>query len=281
MDQICIRNLGLNLCIVREAIYIHDSLVRLAFGIMIITAARDLVVDGAKGHPQAADVMGVPELFGVCVYSFMCHHSLPALVSPIADKSHLFRSLALDYLLIAVFYLLLALTGVFAFAQVSDLYTLDFSQRWLGKEGFLVPRYFLALFPVFTLSTSFPIVAITLRNNLVSLFLTEGHHYGWCLRKVLFPLLAVIPPILVAMATKNLEILVGVTGSYAGAGIQYLIPAFLVSSARKRTIKEVGLGVKNDFESPFRGSCWVMFVVLWAVACIILVSVNFIKSFFI
>jgi hypothetical protein len=83
------------------------------------------------------------------------------------------------------------------------------------------------------------------------------------------------------MATKNLEILVGVTGSYAGAGIQYLIPAFLVSSARKRTIKEVGLGVKNDFESPFRGSCWVMFVVLWAVACIILVSVNFIKSFFI
>ncbi|XP_069685158.1 transmembrane protein 104 homolog [Periplaneta americana] len=252
---------------------------QLAFAIMIITAIRDLIVDGPKGHPQAADVMGVPELFGACVYSFMCHHSLPALVSPIADKSRLFSSLALDYLLIAMFYLLLSLTGVFAFAQVSDLYTLDFSQRWQGNKAFIVPRYFLALFPVFTLSTSFPIVAITLRNNLKSLFLTEGRHYRWCFRKVFFPLMAVIPPVLVAMATKNLEILVGVTGSYAGAGIQYLIPAFLVLNARKRTLEVIGMGVKNDFESPFKGKGWVIFVVIWAVACIILVSVNFIKSF--
>ncbi|GFG32851.1 hypothetical protein Cfor_06349 [Coptotermes formosanus] len=252
---------------------------QLAFAIMIITAIRDLIVEGAKGHPQAADIMGVPELFGACVYSFMCHHSLPALVSPIADKSRLFSSLALDYLLITMFYLLLALTGVFAFVQVSDLYTLNFSQRWMGNEVFLIPRYFLALFPVFTLSTSFPIVAITLRNNLKFLFLTEGHHYWWCVRKVLFPLLAVIPPVLVAMATKNLEILVGVTGAYAGTGIQYLIPAFLVFAARKRTLQVIGMGVRNDFESPFRSKGWVIFVVIWAATCIVLVSVNFIRSF--
>lgn len=247
---------------------------------MIVTAIRDLIVDGAKGDPQAADIMGIPELFGACVYSFMCHHSLPALVSPIADKSRLFSCLALDYLLITMFYLLLALTGIFAFAQVSDLYTLDFSQRWMGNKVFLIPRYFLALFPVFTLSTSFPIVAITLRNNLKSLFLTEGHHYWWWVRKVLFPLLAVIPPVLVAMATKNLEILVGVTGAYAGTGIQYLIPAFLVFCARKRTLQVIGMGVRNDFESPFKGKGWVIFVVLWAAACVVLVSVNFIRSFF-
>lgn len=263
----------------KQFIYICGFPACLAFTIMIIAAIRDLIVDGAKGHPQAADIVGVPELFGACVYSFMCHHSLPALVSPIADKSRLFSSLALDYLLITMFYLLLALTGVFAFAQISDLYTLDFSQHWLGKEAFLIPRYFLALFPVFTLSTSFPVVAITLRNNLKSLFLTEGRHYRWCFRKVLFPLLAVIPPVLVAMATENLEILVGVTGSYAGAGIQYLIPAFLVFNARKRTLEIIGMGVKNDFESPFRGRGWVIFVVMWALACIVLVSVNFIKSF--
>jgi hypothetical protein len=40
------------------------------------------------------------------------------------------------------------------------------------------------------------------------------------------------------------------------------------------------MGVKNDFESPFKGKGWVIFVVLWAAACIVLVSVNFIKSFF-
>jgi hypothetical protein len=72
---------------------------------------------------------------------------------------------------------------------------------------------------------------------------------------------------------------VGVTGSYAGAGIQYLIPAFLVFNARKRTVKVIGMGIKNGFESPFKGKCWVIFVIIWAVTCIVLVSVNFMKSF--
>ncbi|KAJ9589497.1 hypothetical protein L9F63_017314, partial [Diploptera punctata] len=203
---------------------------QLAFAIMIITAVADLIVDGPQGQPQLADVTGIPELFGACIYSFMCHHSLPAVVSPISDKSRLFRSLALDYLLIAMFYLLLALTGIFAFKHVSDLYTLDFSQRWQGQDAFIVPRYFLALFPVFTLSTNFIIVSVTL---------------------------AVVPPVSIAMATKDLEILVGITGSYAGTGIQYLIPAFLVFNARKRTSQVIGMGIKNDFESPFKAKGWV------------------------
>ncbi|XP_067005203.2 transmembrane protein 104 homolog isoform X2 [Anabrus simplex] len=255
----------------------------IAFTIMIAYAVHKLIVDGVKGHPPVADVSGIPGLFGACVYSFMCHHSLPALVSPIADKSKLSRFLAMDYVLIAAFYLLLAMTGAFAFQHLDDLYTLDFGPREMDfADTGIVMRgveYFLALFPVFTLSTSFPIIAITLRNNLKSLFLTEGRRYRWCIRKVLFPLLAVIPPVLVALATENLEILVGITGSYAGAGIQYLIPAFLVVYARKRTLEVIGMGVKNDFASPFSGKGWVVFVVIWAITCIVLVSVNFVQNY--
>ncbi|KAJ8889087.1 hypothetical protein PR048_008581 [Dryococelus australis] len=247
-------------------------------------ATRKLIDDGPQGSPPAANLSAVPGLFGACVYSFMCHHSLPALVSPIADKSRLSRFLAFDYGLIAAFYLLLALTGAFAFSHLDDLYTLDFvpGDCGLGKLGWPaeVLDYFLALFPVFTLSTSFPIVAITLRNNLKSLFLTEGRHYRWCLRRVLFPVLAVVPPVLIAMSTKNLEILVGVTGSYAGAAIQYIIPALLVHSARGRTLEVIGMGVKNEFASPFYGKGWVVFVILWAITCIVLVTVNFIDILF-
>lgn len=255
----------------------------LAFTIMIVYALKNLIVHGPRGDPPIASLTGVPSLFGACVYSFMCHHSLPALVSPIENKSKLNRFLALDYTLIAFFYLLLALTGIFAFEHLDDLYTLDFGPRGSGdcskSNNFfmLLIEYFLALFPVFTLSTSFPIIAITLRNNLQSLFLNEDTSYNLCLRKLVFPILAVIPPYLIAMSTKDLSILVGITGSYAGAGIQYLIPTFLVYYARQRTNKVIGLGVVNKFASPFSGKCWLIFVVVWAIACMILVSVNFIQ----
>lgn len=193
------------------------------------------------------------------------------------------RFLALDYVLIAIFYLLLAVTGIFAFERLDDLYTLDFGPRGSGDCSksnnifMLLIEYFLALFPVFTLSTSFPIIAITLRNNLQSLFLNEDVSYNLCLQKLVFPVLAVVPPYLVAMFTKDLSILVGITGSYAGAGIQYLIPTFLVYYARKKTNKIIGLGVTNKFASPFSSRYWLIFVVVWAIASMILVSVNFIQ----
>ncbi|KYQ57143.1 hypothetical protein ALC60_03949 [Trachymyrmex zeteki] len=255
----------------------------LAFTIMIVYAIKNLFVHGPRGDPPIANLAGIPSLFGACVYSFMCHHSLPALIAPIANKSKLNQFLALDYTLIALFYLLLALTGIFAFERLDDLYTLDFGPRGLGNCSksdnifMLLMEYFLALFPVFTLSTSFPIIAITLRNNLQTLFLKEDTSYNLCLRKLVFPVLAVIPPYLIAIITKDLSILIGITGSYAGAGIQYLIPTFLVYYARQKTNKIIGLGVMNKFASPFSGRCWLVFVVVWAITCMILVSVNFIQ----
>ncbi|KAG7189433.1 hypothetical protein KM043_017135 [Ampulex compressa] len=104
----------------------------LAFTIMILYAVKNLIIHGPQGNPPLASVVGIPGLFGACVYSFMCHHSLPALVAPIANKSILTRGLCLDYVLIASFYLLLALTGAFAFEHLDDLYTLDFGPRGSG-----------------------------------------------------------------------------------------------------------------------------------------------------
>ncbi|XP_001602275.1 transmembrane protein 104 homolog isoform X1 [Nasonia vitripennis] len=253
----------------------------MAFMIMIIYAIRKLIVDGPEGKPRESNFSELPGLFGVCVYSFMCHHSLPALVAPISDKSKLNKSLSFDFILISFFYLLLALTGAFAFEQLDDLYTLDFGPRncSYGENFFIVIiQYFLALFPVFTLSTSFPIIAITLRNNLQSLFLKEGETYNLCLRKLLFPVMAVFPPYLIAMSTKNLSVLVSITGSYAGTGIQYLIPIFLVYNARKQTAEIIGQGVINKFASPFASTRWIIFIFVWAVVCMMLVSLNFIKK---
>ncbi len=65
----------------------------------------------------------------------MCHRSLPSLVTPIGNKNRLYSILMADYLIILGFYFLLAFTGIFAFADINDLYTLNFqpsaSDSWL------------------------------------------------------------------------------------------------------------------------------------------------------
>jgi len=208
----------------------------------------------------------------------MCHHSLPSLVTPISNKRHINRLLSFDYVMILAFYLLLAFTGIFAFEELKDLYTLNFQPEPDDPWYLLIIHYMLSLYPVITLSTNFPIIAITLRNNLKALFLTEGRMYSWCTRQCIFPLLALVPPISVALVTNSLEFLVGITGSYAGAGIQYVVPAFLVYFGRKVTHKAIGVGVKNQHESWFKSTGWIIFVQVWAAGCVVLVTWNHIAT---
>jgi len=250
----------------------------MAFIIMVSLACINISKEKQSPHPPFSRISGLPNLFGVCVYSFMCHHSLPSLITPISIKKRLSSLILGDYLLILSFYFLLAFTGIFAFREINDLYTLNFqpsdSDNWLQ----FTVHIFLALFPVFTLSTNFPIIAITLSNNLKALFLTEGRMYSYWTRTVLFPLLALIPPTCVAMATHSLEFLVGITGSYAGAGIQYIVPAALVFHARQESRTALGIGVRNHHKSPFKSVYWVIFVLVWAATCIIFVTWNHLSA---
>ena len=67
---------------------ILTSLMRwLAFTAMVTLACIRLS-NGNIYHPKSVAVDGIPNMFGVCVYSFMCHHSLPSLgnLSCLIDK---------------------------------------------------------------------------------------------------------------------------------------------------------------------------------------------------
>lgn len=90
---------------------------------------------GGDGNPPVANISGVPNLFGVAVYSFMCQHSLPSLVTPIKNKAKLNNLLAADYFLIFMFYLLLGMTAIYCFktSVLKDLYTLNFQVRVVYK----------------------------------------------------------------------------------------------------------------------------------------------------
>ena len=62
------------------------------------------------------------------------------------------------------------------------------------------------------------------------------------------------------MVTLFLEFLVGITGNYARAGIQYLVPTALLFYARLGTGTALGVVVRNHQESPFSSSLWVWFL---------------------
>lgn len=102
-----------------------------SFSTMIALAAIALAEGKGRGDPQTLVVAGLPNLFGVCVYSFMCHHSLPTLITPISNKKNVFRLIFANYILILAFYLLLSLTGAYTFNQLQDIYTLNFQQEKL------------------------------------------------------------------------------------------------------------------------------------------------------
>ena len=237
---------------------------------MIILALIRIKQDKTKHlqrHVTAADFGGVPSLFGVCIYAFMCQHSLPSFITPMKSKSHVNVIFVVDFSIILLFYSLLSFSAMYAFEDLQDLYTLNFQ----SYEPFI--HYFLALFPVFTLSTNFPIISVTLRDNLKNLFYREGRPYPWVVDKIVFPLVTILPPIAVALATDNLEVLVGVTGSYAGTGVQYVIPATLVYFARKQ-LRELTNRYDNKHRSKFRQRSWIFFVLIWAVIGLAFITAN-------
>lgn len=254
----------------------------LAFSIMISIAVHRLFAQQVDPPivPKQADINAVPYLIGTCIYSFMCHHSLPSLLTPISNKRKIKSLISADYGLICAFYLSLALTGIFAFSDIKDLYTLNFVPNSDQDSAILKAiEYFLALFPVFTLSTSFPIIAITLRSNLQTLCLdtTQLDLYNFFLRRVFFPLLAILPPVIVCFFTESVISLVGFTGCYAGTGIQYIIPVCLVFCARQTCESMIGRGIVNEYRSPFKGNLWLILVLSWTAACLVLVTIDLMK----
>lgn len=49
---------------------------------MIVLGLRRIIAGESTGHPPAFHMDKFAPLFGISVYAFMCHHSLPAVVTP-------------------------------------------------------------------------------------------------------------------------------------------------------------------------------------------------------
>ncbi|EFA86165.1 transmembrane protein [Heterostelium album PN500] len=203
---------------------------------------------------------GLPAMFGVSIYAFMCHHSLPSIITPISTKKRLTFLMGIDFGSIFVAYALLCITAVIAFGnqtnptcdssnhsgtfipcEIQSLYIYNFS-----SYNIKVFAIFLSLFPVFTLSTNYVLISITLRNNLLNLITYKSDQMNPKIRNIVFSLVSSLLPVGIAFATRNVSFLVNITGGYAGLGIIFVMPVALSYYSNK---KLNSLGVTTPYRS--------------------------------
>ncbi|RLO01735.1 hypothetical protein DYB28_007284 [Aphanomyces astaci] len=214
-------------------------------------------------------------LFGVSLAPFAMGHMQKTALIQIATTVMRHLSFALMIVLAcAVFalYVVLSCSAAFRYLpqDIQDVYTLNFTSY---PNAFIA--YFLSLFPVFTLSTSFPIIAITLRENLRTLFHANSSQHVSDM--TMFGLLAIVPPLVIAFFTEDVGMLVGVTGAYAGLAIQWVIPASFVYCLRQRLV-DVGVALKlqgapkNPFASSFGGLGWLALLMGLSAVSLLLIT---------
>ncbi|VUZ57710.1 unnamed protein product [Hymenolepis diminuta] len=252
-----------------------------------------------RPNPPMANFKNLPTAFGMCVYAFMCHHSLPGVITPIDNKRRLYITIMLPvYVLIYLCYIFLSGTAVAAFDYIHDLYTLNFVPSDDGslRPGLvlLIAEYFLALYPVFALSSNFPVMGTTLSNNLIAIFRSLCPPSERILLVIRWgvPLIALLPPILIAMVVNDISQLVSMTGSFGGIFLMYLFPGVLVFYARRKmetrlkshtaaagngseaTAEQPRTRVVNPYRSPFSHLVWLVVMGVWAVSCLIVIILN-------
>lgn len=257
--------------------------------LLMISLTIDLTVKTPKGHlPKLPFARAdVPALFGTAIYAFMCHHSLPGIVAPMKNKLRVSRILAIDFIIIAAVYIILGVLAVVCFGtDLNSLYIYKF------KDYAIKPlAVFLQLFPVFTLSSNFPMLSITLRNNMVHLVkIMMGpertarsgimREPATWFRGFLFTISALAPAFVITMFdNRNVTLLVRLTGSYPGLFIMFVFPAVLVFSAR-RLQKSQGLPdpASNPHASWFQSKVWLIIIGIWCLAALVLQTYNLVSS---
>ena len=257
---------------------------------MMVALSIRLIILGAISHhpvsPPIFKISGFPALFGSAVYSFMCHHSIPGMITPVKKKERLFLLMGVDFFMILILYYMITLTGIFAISpsDMKALHSLNFFHPSIPDNAsdvlLLLAGIYLALFPVVSLSSNFPIIIVTLRDNLKSLFklifkrrLRDGKEdFPFLIDRIFFPLLSLLPPTVLAFATQQDSLLVSITGSFPGVGVQYLIPVSLVIMARYKIRKYTVY--RNPHRSPFSRLLFLVLVVAWSVLSVVLIIVD-------
>eukprot|EP01088_Endostelium_zonatum_P022051 TRINITY_DN911_c1_g2_i2.p1 TRINITY_DN911_c1_g2~~TRINITY_DN911_c1_g2_i2.p1 ORF type:complete len:545 (+),score=82.65 TRINITY_DN911_c1_g2_i2:88-1635(+) len=207
-----------------------------------------------SGPPYLADkVLARPSGFGIifttAVFSQLIQHSTPGLVQPIKNKNHLARVFAGGLAATCTLYIILGVLCATYFGshthQVASLNWVNYkglkfspagSTFWLAK-GVSV---FVVLFPVITVVSAFPLMAITLGNNIFFGLPPHWTNNGKNTKlQLIIRIGACIPPLIGACLLKKLAVIIEFTGM-SGFFVGFIIPGVLQYVAKRKCLNVFG-----------------------------------------
>lgn len=204
------------------------------------------MVPGAVGIPLW-DAGGLHVFLPIACYAFIYHHSIAGLSHPVRDKKLLGSIFLTTFLICAGAYGTIAvlLANYFGphMAQSSNLEWQDYGTGAGRGQGVArAVAFYILLFPALDVASAFPLNAITLGNNILSMrdkkaAASEGSAQPARRAVVMFRLLAAVPPIVAGFFVRDL----GRISEYAGTVgvlITLVFPALLNLKSRQ-VLKEV------------------------------------------
>ncbi|KAF0713431.1 Aste57867_4332 [Aphanomyces stellatus] len=186
-------------------------------------------------------------LFSTTVFSQLFQHSVPGLLAPLARKDQAKASSIFGYALLTttLFYLALSLSCCYYFGpKISSSVNLNWASFTWGIEGTMpiwarFLSFLVVLFPALDTLSVFPLIAITLGDNLVASL------------KV-----AAIPPLVIAVLVTDLSVTLQFSGIF-GIYVAFITPALLQLFSQREDPRT------NIYSGPFSSENYVYAVLVF------------------
>ena len=196
-----------------------------------------------KGVDWGLKTDGMGLLISSMCFSMLFQHSIPGLMAAIdPNKRKSVKQVFGAALTTSCFlYIILGVTMALYFGSTilpsSNLNFVDFNFG-MGEPSNAMANilsYTIVLFPVFGSISVYPLIAITLSNNL---HVSTARFTGWTQddrkAKIFWRLIAAVPPILLSLLVRNLSTIIQFSGLFA-VPIAYLFPALLQLYSKSTT----------------------------------------------
>ena len=88
---------------------------------------------------------------------------------------------------------------------------------------------------------------------------------------LLFPTLAVFPPLAIAFATAKIVFMASIIGALLGTWLQYTFPATFLLAGKYIITKKLKIEYRNKYTSPFSHIFFVIFSIVWTMVSVLIV----------
>ncbi|KAL0248513.1 hypothetical protein GEMRC1_003749 [Eukaryota sp. GEM-RC1] len=232
-----------------------------AFYTMIIIGL--VYVLNGRGTPvkqlPVFNLKNLPVLFGGTCYSMMCHHSLASTITPLNDHKHAFpvlrRSFYADghFLHCSLFNRCHCANSPSGTCQIQDLYLQNFA-----SHDYRIIAWSLMLFPLAIFVTLYPMIVMTLKQNLEQFLPFKPDS---TLKRPFCTSFSIIVPLSIGLVFSDLKAVIGLVGTFCGSWIMFGFPCLFAFYARRVARREFPNTVDlNCFASNFSSNRWIYLV---------------------